>query len=203
MGKQQISSKSVNVFMSLDKHIIDSYFNKHDPAPIYKRQLSHQFEQYIMASVANAKRYDAIFYKLKCNNEVDKQFSEPLMYSIRRHFSEKHAEKLREFTRFKKRNWTVLAVGILVVLIYQGFLPMVLDEEHNLHSGLINSLDVFAWVLLWHPIDELIFHWNPHLKDISLLNKLATAESIILENEKKTASSATNNTTADSLRVVA
>jgi len=187
--------------MSLDKHVIDSYFNKHDPAPIYKRQLSHQFEQYIMASVANAKRYDAVFYKLKSNHDTDKQYAEPLMYAIRRHFSEKHSEKVKEFEKFKKRNWTVLAVGILVVLIYQGFLPMILDEEHNLHSGLINSLDVFAWVLLWHPIDELIFHWNPHLKDISLLNKLATAESIILENEKKPAASSANN--ADSLRVVA
>ncbi len=185
--------------MSLDKHVIDSYFNKHDPAPIYKRQLNHQFEQYIMASVASAKRYDAVFYKLKCVNDIDKQYAEPLMYAIRRHFTEKHTEKTREFNRFKKRNWTVLAVGFLVVLIYQGFLPMVLDEEHGLHSGLINSLDVFAWVLLWHPIDELIFHWNPHLKDISLLNKLATAESIIIEHEKKPA--AANN--ADSLRVVA
>ena len=196
---EPISSKSVNIFMSLDKHVIDSYFNKHDPAPIYKRQLNHQFEQYIMASVASAKRYDAVFYKLKCVNDIDKQYAEPLMYAIRRHFTEKHAEKTREFNRFKKRNWTVLAVGVLVVLIYQGFLPMVLDEEHGLHSGLINSLDVFAWVLLWHPIDELIFHWNPHLKDISLLNKLATAESIIIEHEKKPA--AANN--ADSLRVVA
>lgn len=196
---EPISSKSVNIFMSLDKHVIDSYFNKHDPAPIYKRQLNHQFEQYIMASVASAKRYDAVFYKLKCVNDIDKQYAEPLMYAIRRHFTEKHAEKTREFNRFKKRNWTVLAVGVLVVLIYQGFLPMILDEEHGLHSGLINSLDVFAWVLLWHPIDELIFHWNPHLKDISLLNKLATAESIIIEHEKKPA--AANN--ADSLRVVA
>jgi len=202
---KQITSKSVNVFMSLDKQVVDSYFNKHDPAPIYKRQLSHQFEQYIMASVANAKRYDAIFYKFKCVSDMDKQYAEPLMYAIRRHFSEKHAEKVKEFEKFKKRNWTVLAVGILVVLIYQGFLPLVLDEEHNLHSGLINSLDVFAWVLLWHPIDELIFHWNPHLKDICLLNKLATAESIVIENEKRTTSHSTQPASVgvDNLRVVA
>jgi hypothetical protein len=38
---------------------------------------------------------------------------------------------------------------------------------------------------LWHPIDELVFNWNPHLEEINLLNKLATAELIIIENEKK------------------
>jgi hypothetical protein len=39
-------------------------------------------------------------------------------------------------------------------------------------------------VILWRPIDKLIFYWNPHLKDISLMDKLATAEVIIIENEK-------------------
>ena len=61
---------------------------------------------------------------------------------------------------------------------------MLFRNENQLPTGLLNSLDVFSWVILWHPIDELMFHWNPHLKDINLLNKLATAESIIIENEK-------------------
>jgi hypothetical protein len=64
-------------------------------------------------------------------------------------------------------------------------------------SAVTNSLDVFSWVILWRPIDELVFNWNPHLKEINLLNKLATSELIIIENEKKAA--ADNNP----LRVVA
>ena len=55
--------KSINVFLTADKLIANNYFNKHDPSPIYMRQLSHQFEAYIMESVKNAKRYSAIFYK--------------------------------------------------------------------------------------------------------------------------------------------
>lgn len=173
--------------MTLDQQVIDGYFNKHDPAPIYKRQLSHQFEQYIMESVAVAKRYDVVFYKFKCTTEADKQFAEPLMYAVHRHFSDKKAEKVKDFSRFKQRNWILLAVGIIVTVLCQGFLPLILDEKQSLPSGLTNSLDIFAWVLLWHPIDELIFQWNPHLKDILLLEKLGTAESIIIENEKKAA----------------
>jgi hypothetical protein len=30
----------------------------------------------------------------------------------------------------------------------------------------------------------LLFAWNPHLKDILLLNKLASAEVIIIENQR-------------------
>ncbi|WP_299286670.1 hypothetical protein [uncultured Mucilaginibacter sp.] len=183
--------------MTLDQQVIDGYFNKHDPAPIYKRQLSHQFERYILDTVATAKRYDVIFYKFKCTNENDKQYAEPLMYAVHRHFSDRKTERMKEFVRFKQRNWILLAVGIVVAIICQGFLPLLFKQSQTLHTGLINSLDIFAWVLLWHPIDELIFHWNPYLKDIHLLEKLGTAESIIIENEKRTVA---NN---DPMRVVA
>jgi len=189
-------AKTVNVFLTSDRLIANNYFNKHDPSPIYMRQLSHQFEAYIMESVKQVKRHSAVFYKLKFSREDDKQYAEPLMYSIRRHFLAKKEDKEKEFLKFKKRNWTLLTVSIVVVILFQGILPLILNPEHGINAGVINSLDVFAWVLLWHPIDELLFGWNSYLKEICLLNKLATAESILIENEK-------NYIADDALRVVA
>ena len=177
------ASQSINVFLTLDQRVVDGYFNKHDPSPLYKRQLSYQFEAYIMSSVSAAKMYSVIFYKLKCTKEIDRQYAEPLLYAMRRHFSEKKKEKEKDFTKFKRKNFAVLAASIIVAIILHGFLPM-LNNRFKLHEGLTNSLDVFSWVLLWHPIDELLFNWEPHLKDINLLSKLVTAESIIIENEK-------------------
>ncbi len=178
-------SKSINIYLTLDRLLINSYFNKHDPAPIYKRQLSYQFEEYIMHSVRSAKRYSNIFYKLRYTSEIDKQYAQPVLYALRKHFTEKKEERIHAFKKFKKRTWMVLAIGIAVVVLLQTFMPVIFSEAYRLHSGLSNTIDVFSWVILWHPIDELIFHWNPYLKDICLLNKLATGESIILENEKK------------------
>jgi hypothetical protein len=190
------SSKTVNVFMTLDPLVIEGYFNKNDPSPIYKRQLSHQFEAYVMASVNSAKRFDAIFYKIKCSNDIDKQFADPLMLAIRRHFSEKKTDEIRSFNRFKKRNWAVLGISLIIAIIFQLILPLVINEQSQLYGGLGHLVDVFSWVILWHPIDELLFNWNPHLKRISLFNKLATAELILIENEKK-------SVVNDSLRFVA
>lgn len=177
--------KSIDIFLTLGQQVLDGYFNKHDPSPIYKRQLSHQFEDYIMASVRSAKRYSVIFYKLKCTRDYDKQYAEPLMYAIRRHFEERLEIKNKEFRRFKRRSWMVLAVSIAVVILFHSLLPSILTEEDGVHSGLINSIDIFSWVLLWHPIDDLIFHWNPHLKEISLLTKLATSKFIIINASEK------------------
>lgn len=190
-------AKSINIFLTSDRLIANNYFNKHDPTPIYMRQLNHQFEAYIMESVKSAKRYSVIFYKLKCTGEEDKQYAEPLMYAIRRHFLAKQEDRKKEFIKFKRRNWILLAISIIVVILFQGLLPMILDAQQGFNVGVINSLDIFAWVLLWHPIDELVFRWNTFLKEIGLLNKLATAEYILIENE-------TNYVVVDdSLRVVA
>lgn len=178
-------SERINIFLTVDMHTINDYFNSHDPAPIYKRQLSHQLEDYITACVRPAKRYSVIFYKFKCTSEMDKQYAQPLIYSIRRHYSLRKEAREKEFERFKKRSWWLLVVSLVVVLICQGFIPLLIDTENNrLLSAFMNSLDIFSWVLLWRPIDVLLFYWNPHLKDISLLDKLATAELIIIENEK-------------------
>jgi len=189
--------KTINVYVTLDQNLIQGYFNPHDPAPIYKRQLSHNFGLYLMENVALFKRYDVIFYKFKYANELDKQYAEPMMYAIRRHFNELKEHKIKNFEKFKRRNITMLIASTLVVMLFHILLPLVLTSEKGISSAFSNSLDVFSWVILWHPIDELVFNWKPHLEEINLLNKLATAELIIIENEKK-ATVSNNN-----LRVVA
>jgi hypothetical protein len=176
-------SGRINIFLTVDVQIINTYFNSHDPAPIYKRQISHQLENYITAYIEQAKRYSVIFYKFKCVNEIDKQYAQPLMYAIRRHYAVKKVSKEREFEKFKKKSWWLLVVSLAVVLFCQGFVPLLVNQDNKVFSALFNSLDIFSWVLLWRPIDALLFYWNPHLKEISLLNKLATAELIMVENE--------------------
>jgi hypothetical protein len=190
--------KTINVFVTLDQLVVPGYFNPHDPAPIYKRQLNHQFEQYIMANVALFKRYDVIFYKFKCANEIDKQYAEPIMYAIRRHFNELKEHKIRSFNKYKRRNIRMLIASTIIVMLFHILLPLVFTSDIGISSAVRNSFDVFSWVILWHPIDELVFNWNPHVAEINLLNKLATAELIIIENEKK--ATVSNN---NALRVVA
>jgi hypothetical protein len=43
---------------------------------------------------------------------------------------------------------------------------------------------VLCWVILWKPIERLIFYWNPFLKDISIMERLEKAEVIVSEIEK-------------------
>ena len=76
----------------------------------------------------------------------------------------------------------LLFVSLTVVMICHGLVPMLLSDEQGFSSALRNGLDIFSWVILWQPIDKLVFQWNPHLKEISIMNRLANAEVIINEN---------------------
>jgi len=189
--------KTINIYVTLDQLLIQGYFNPHDPAPIYKRQLNHHFGLYIMDNVALFKRYDVIFYKFKYVNEIDKQYAEPMMYAIRRHFNELKEHKIKNFEKYKRRNIGMLIASTVIVMLFHILLPLVLTSETGISAAVRNSLDIFSWVILWRPIDELVFNWKPHLEEINLFDKLATAELIIIENEKK--ATVSNNT----LRVVA
>jgi hypothetical protein len=175
----------INIFFKVSDQTIDNYFNANDPAPIYKRQLSQEFEEYIMNYAISIKRYSVVTYKLNCVKESDKEFAEPLVHAIRRHFSLKKSIKEAEFKKFKRRNRLLLIISFIIVVSFQGLLPIIFDTEHRIHSAFSNALDVFSWVILWKPIERLIFYYNPFLKEISILDKLTNAPIVmIVENQE-------------------
>lgn len=180
--------KNINIYLSVDEKSIDQYFNQHDPAPSYRRQLSQEFEEYIMNYMIAAKRYSTIQYKFHCHNEKDKQYIEPLTHAIRRHFSIRKTLKQAEFKRFKKRSYILLVFALTIGLICHWILPSILPQgDHGFFSVVTNSLDVLSWVTLWRPIDKLVFQWNPFLKEMLILDRLTNAEVVIIDNVKKMA----------------
>jgi len=177
--------KKITIFLSLEPNILQGYFNPQDPSPIYKRQLSHEFEQYIMTCIRSAKRDTVFNFKISYRNEDDKDYAEPLAFAIRRHFADARVIMNATFEKFKKRTYILLFVSLSMVTICQGFVPLLFQGhgEHSFQSGLINSMDVLCWVILWKPIDRLIFYWNPFLKDISIFTRLEKAEVTTMEIE--------------------
>ena len=171
--------KNITIFLTVDEQTIDSYFNMHDPSPIYKRQLSHEFEKYISSSIVAIKRHSSLRYKLVCSKESDRQYIEPLIHSIRRHFSIQKVIKESEFRKFKRGAYKLLLISMVIVMISHLLKLTLLNENNRFHSIVSNAMDIFSWVILWTPIDKLVFFWNPYLKEISILDRLTNAEVLI------------------------
>jgi len=173
--------KNITIFLTVDEQTIDSYFNLHDPSPIYKRQLSHEFEKYIASSIVAIKRHSSLRYKLVCTRESDRQYVEPLIHSIRRHFSIQKVIRESEFRKFKRGAYKLLVISLGIVMLSHLFKITLLNDDNRFHSIIGNAVDIFSWVVLWTPIDKLVFFWNPFLKDISILDRLMNAEVAVSE----------------------
>jgi hypothetical protein len=184
--KTSFHSQRISIFIAVNPKSIHEYFNVNDPAPLKYRQLSTEFQEYLNNSVANARRHTIINYKIFCGVSSSMRFlADPLMQAVRRHFAVRRMLKEQEFKKFKKRNYLLLCISICVVMFCQGLLPLIVNQEHRIHSMFSNALDVFSWVILWKPIERLIFYWNPFLKDILLYEKLENCEALLIENEQE------------------
>ena len=173
---KNILPEKIDIFLTVNPQAIEEHFNKNDPSPYYKRQLSHEFEKYISSSIIAIKRYSVLHYKLVCSKESDRQYVEPLIHSIRRHFSIQKVIKESEFRKFKKGAYKLLIISMVIVMMSHLLKIMLLNENNRFESIISNAMDIFSWVILWTPIDKLVFFWNPFLKEISILDRLMNAE---------------------------
>ena len=184
MRKQAV--QRVSIYLRIDADSINHYFNPHDPARLDKRQLGQEFKNYLDTAIATAGRYTTIDFKVFCCDSGTMRFMvDPLVRTIRRHFQNLKLQKQVEFRRFKRKNYVLLCISFCIVMFCQGVLPLLFGQEHRIHSMFSNAIDVFSWVILWKPIERLIFYWNPFLKDILLYQKIQTAEVKIVESEEE------------------
>jgi hypothetical protein len=178
-----ILPEKIDIFLTVNQQALEEHFNKNDPAPYYKRQLSHEFEEYINRNKAKARRFSRIEYKVTCATPADRQYTEPLIYAIRRHFAEVLIAKQNAFERFKRRNYMVLFVGLAIILLSHILIPLVLEDNGGIESAILLGIDIFSWVMMWQPIDNLLFHWNRHLKEILNIKKLTEAPVVYTDEE--------------------
>jgi hypothetical protein len=104
------------------------------------------------------------------------------MYAIKRHFANIMLTRQGEFERFKRRNYTVLFIGLTIILLSHILIPLVVKGESSIELAILAGIDIFSWVMMWQPIDNLLFRWNGHLKEISTIKKLTEAEVIYTED---------------------
>jgi hypothetical protein len=62
MFRINAAARKVSIFLTVDSESIIKYFNSNDPAPLYCRQLSHEFQGYLNASIAFVRRNTVLPY---------------------------------------------------------------------------------------------------------------------------------------------
>ena len=67
----------------------------------------------------------------------------------------------RELLRFDSRGWLMLAFSVVVVAFFVWLAQRFSASSYTALSIAAEGLSIAAWVLLWHPLEALVFNrWD-------------------------------------------
>ena len=149
-------------------------FDVLDPAPLQERALERNAETYIVASAATYRPTEPMRLLVHLPESLRVHTTEATN-AIHEHFRRTHAQGERNFRRRLLIGGFTLAVALAVLAGNVVLRSLLRDVEGRmLAEGLEEGLLILGWVLMWRPIDILLFeHWESHLGHATL-RRLAT-----------------------------
>lgn len=165
----------------IDVHLksIDQLFDNRDPAPFHERDLDDDAVEYVVAAAEEIPRTAGPL-------KVVIWVAEPLPVSLTearvvdafgRHFVTAR-QRLRRRIRdqvAQSRTFALVGMVALTVLLTLAELTSPLREIPIAHA-LPEGLTILAWVVLWRPLEGLIYDWYPLAQERRRLDRLASAE---------------------------
>jgi hypothetical protein len=152
---------------------VEQLFDNRDPAPFRERDLDPDLVEYLVDAAEDLAalgpfRLVLWFSATRPGADVDP--------AIRAHF-EYELQRLERHRRRQRRTGTlalVLGVVLLVVLLSIAQLLKAVPSG-GVRDAIREGLVIFSWVVLWRPVDTLIYEWLPLHRQRKLMTRLHDA----------------------------
>jgi hypothetical protein len=148
---------------------IEHMFDNRDPAPFRARDLDPDLVEYLIAAAEDVSHepFRVVFWlrKMEQAKEIEPAFRAHMQYEL-----ERVARRIR---RQRREGQVVLAIGIavLVALFGLGQLAERLPGGEVIHE----LLHLASWVVMWRPIDTLVYQGLPMFHERKLMRRLCGA----------------------------
>jgi hypothetical protein len=152
---------------------IDQMFDNRDPAPFRERDLDPDLAEYLLDAgedLFGAKRLRVVFWVEKpCEREEVED-------AVHAHFEAVIDRSRRTRRRRRRTGQVALALALLLVV---GLISLARGVGHwipgGLGAGLGEGLVISGWVVMWRPVEILIYDWIPMHHDRKVAAKLLAA----------------------------
>jgi hypothetical protein len=152
---------------------VDQLFDNRDPAPFRRRDLDPGLVEYLVDAghdVAAADRIRIVFWvEDRCPpGEVENGVHAHFDYELKR-LQRRRREQVRT-------GWVALAVALVGVVLLVGLAELVARViTGTLGAGIKEALVISSWVLLWRPVELLIYDGIPGRRQRRVLRRLLEA----------------------------
>ncbi|MDB4958230.1 MAG: hypothetical protein JWO36_5799, partial [Myxococcales bacterium] len=152
---------------------IEQLFDNRDPAPFRERDLDPELSEYLVDAGEDLwghDRFRVVFWLDKpCRpSEIEQAY--------RAHFTDKIERNKRTRRRRRRTGQVALVLALALIVALLSFAQFVASlVPGSLGTGLKEGLVISSWVVMWRPVETLIYDWIPTRHERKLVEKLLDA----------------------------
>jgi hypothetical protein len=142
-------------------------------SPYRKRTLRSDAEEFIFEEAEALSRKTAINIKVHLAlSEI--KYKDDIATAIHRHFCYRREQSQKELNRVFQYGWRTLfiALGLLAIIFSLTEIAIRFMPDNRIVLFIRESFIILGWVVLWRPLELLLYDWYPIKIKINLYYRL-------------------------------
>jgi hypothetical protein len=159
-------------------HELRQLFNSIDPSPFRERDLDPDCEEFIVSWARELPPDRPVRVEIRVDREQPPAgMAADVEPAVRSHFAREAGLQDLRRRRLMREARLSLAIGLVTLVVCIGTATLVpADSLGTLGEILRESLIIAGWVVMWHPLEMLLYGIWPVTRERRLLERLAAAE---------------------------
>ncbi len=151
---------------------IDQLFDNRDPAPFRERDLDPDLVEYLVAAaedLASGGAFKVVFWVAQPCSPGEVQTG------YRAHFEYELDRIDRRSRRQRRTGQVALLLGLVLLVILLSISELIAASENRVTRAVREGLAILSWVVMWRPVEALIYDWLPIRRERKLMRRLHDA----------------------------
>ncbi len=156
---------------------IEQLFDNRDPAPFRERDLDADLADYLLAGGEDLASHDRLSVVFWLEHETR---NHELEHAFRAHFEDVVARLGRQRRRSRRTGAVMLVLGSVLVILLLAAAQLVGSVVPGaLGNALSEGLVISSWVVLWRPVEILLYGGIPVRQERRVVERLLRATVIV------------------------
>jgi hypothetical protein len=152
---------------------IEQLFDNRDPAPFRERDLDPEVAEYLLGAGADLSSRPSLSIVFWLEQSAP---STEIEHAFKAHFGDVIAQLRRRRRRERRSGMVMLVLALALVLALFTLAQLIgAAVPGSLGAGLKEGLVISSWVVLWRPVEILIYGWIPLRQERRLVERLLAA----------------------------
>jgi|GEM_PF-1144177 len=152
---------------------VDDLFRRFDPAPMSRRSLSGEVDEYLFGQIETHPPPENVSMRILLPAS-EAACCDAVQSAFRHHFSrsaEKHKDALRRHFKLGRRMLiSAIVIAVALVLLIQSIAEF---SEVVLVQKIANGISIVVWVTMWRPIEFLLYDWREMGRELKTYLRLS------------------------------